>query len=136
MAETVIKLTRSVATKEINGWLDAKKIKDGQRESSKDSIETLIECVMEGDLLVNADGTLTQNLLFPIGSNGEIKALTFKNRLNDRMLEPHLKGIKGTDVFAVLSAYIAALTDTTKTVLSHLDSADSRVGKSIAVFFM
>jgi len=130
-----MKVAREIATKEVEGWLEYKRIKTAQRESNKDSIESMIECVMEGDLEINSvTNEITHNLNFPIDE--AIKKLIYKPRLNDSMLEPFMKGVKPSDGFAVSLAYIAALTNQTRGTLGKLDTGDMRIARSIMVFFM
>ncbi len=128
------KVSREKATGEINGWLDKKKVYDSTREAQKDSIDLLIEAMMEGDLVLDEKtNQFTHNLLFPLD---EIKQMTYKARLNDKMLRPHLQGVKSNDAEGRLSAFTAALTSQPKAIIESLDSADKKIMMAIAVFFL
>lgn len=132
-----MKVTREIATKEVEGWLDFKRIKNAQREANKDTIDLMIDCVMEGDLEINATtNEIVHNLNFPVGEGDAIKKLTYRPRLNDSILEPFMKGVKPSDGFAISLAYIAALTNQTRGILGKLDTGDLRIARSIMVFFM
>ena len=131
-------ISREVAEAEINSWLDKKKIKSSQRETNKDSIETMIHYMMDGELVIDeATGQLIHSLVFPIGEGESIKKLTYKNRLNDKMLEPFMKGVNVRELSSIYAAYIAALTDTPKSILLQLESAtDAKLAKAITSFFL
>lgn len=122
-----------VATKDIERWLDSKRISERNRTRQKDEIESLISGVCDGILIVNEDATITQKLLFPINGTSELK---FKNRITDTQLRPYLKNIPATDIYAQLTGYIAALTETLGGVISLLDTEDRRYARAIALFFM
>lgn len=133
----MLKVTREVAQKEVEGWLDYKKIRPSQRETHKDVIETLIEEVSEGTLEIDQTTfKITHNLLVPIGESDSLKKVDYRPRLNDNILEPFMKGVKPSDFISVGLAYIAALTNVNKGILSRMDSADMRIAKGIMVFFM
>jgi hypothetical protein len=128
------KVSREKATEEINEWLDKKKVYPSTRETQKDSIDLLIEAMMAGDVtLDDKTNEFTVNLLFPLE---EVKTLKCKARLNDKMLRPHLNGVKPSDADGRLNAYISALVSQPKAVIENLDSADKKIIMSIAVFFL
>lgn len=127
-------VSREIATVEINGWLDKKKIYLSTREAQKDSVDLLIEAMVNGDLILDdKSNEFTHKLLFPLT---EVTELKYKARLSDRMLRPHLQGVKANDADGRLSALVAALTSTPKAVIDELDSADKKIMMSIAVFFL
>ena len=133
----MLKVTREIAQKEVDGWLDYKKIRPSQREAHKEIIETLVEEVSEVTLEIDSTKfTITHNLLVPIGENDSLKKVEYRARLNDNLLEPFMKGVKPSDFISVGLAYIAALTNVNKGILSRMDSADMRIAKGIMVFFM
>lgn len=133
MAEVV---TREVAEEEIKNWLDSKKIFTSQREKEKDSIELLIDAMCEGVLVLDSETNIfTLNLLFPIQNEIPTTALTFKARLNDKILKPHINGIKSGDITSFMAAYIAALTGVPKELVINLDSMDKKIATAIVVFF-
>lgn len=134
--ETTNTLSREAAKSEVDKWLDFKRYRESKREENKDSIEQLINAVSDGLLILNEDHSWTQKLIFPLGENSEVKTLKYKPRLNSKLTEPHLKGIKGTDIDARLIGIIAALTDTSKAVIANLDTEDKGIAQTIAVFFL
>ncbi len=108
-----------------------------QREAQKDSIEVLIDAICEGVLVLNeTTNEFTQTLLFPLEGEQPLKELKYRPRLNDKILQPYLVGVKPTDADGRLIALWAALTSTSKNVLTSIDSGDKRIATSIAVFFL
>lgn len=132
-------ITREQAEKEINGWLDTRKIRERKREEKSEEIETLIGAVMDGVLRVDAEGRLIQELAFPIEDEDgqiEFKELTFKNRLNAKELKKYTKGINSSDAFELIRAYTAALTNKSKGEIELLESTDSSLTNTVATFFL
>ena len=132
------KVAREVAEKEINDWLDSKKIFESDREAQKASVETLVDAIVNGVLTVNEDGNLVHTLLFPLGEEGKrnVTTLTYKKRLAERDTRKHLKGVSPQDVEGRMIAYIQALTDEAAGIIGALDTTDSRIAKSVVVFFL
>ena len=131
------KVTHEVAQNEINSWLDKKKVFASIRDANKESIENLVEAVVEGVLTLDSSSfELTQILLFPLGEGGVTKSLVYKARLNDNLLKPHLKNVELKDLEGRFAAMTAALTGETKGVYLAMDTADTRITKSILVFFL
>lgn len=130
-------IVKDVAEATINKWLDTKKVFKTTRETNADSINLLIEAVMEGCLTHNeSDNSLTHVLLHPQQSEQPVTSLTYKGRLNDNMLQKYLKGVASNDGDARLNAIIAALTDQPRGVINALDSIDKKISMAIAVFFI
>lgn len=132
------KISRELAELEIEKWLEYKKVSDRKKEAYKDGIETLIDSVCEGLLVLRPeDHVLEQTLKIPIGSGDtEIKKLEFKPRIKISSVHNHLAGVKSSDGDGRLCAYIAALTSKPKDIIKGMDTEDYSVGQSIAVFFL
>ena len=130
------KVTIEKATEEIDGWLDKKKIFPSAREELKDAIEILVEAISLGFLSLNDKGEFSQELLFPLKEEQALTHLEYKARLNDRLLEPHLKGVKAGQADARIVAYLACLTGQAKGIIKALDTADRKITNSIVIFFI
>lgn len=124
------------AQNDVEKWLDLKKIGSAKRQSMKDSIENLVDGIREGFLSINEKGEIKQTLKFPLGEDESIKELVFKPRISIKEVKPYLKEVKSSDVDGRLAAYVAALTNTSKDIIEKMDSEDSGVSNSIAVFFL
>lgn len=129
-------ISKELAIKEVEKWLDSKKVKPGKREEKKDSIETIALALMEGDLVLNEDMTITQTLLFPILNELPIKELKFKPRINTQTISLYLQGVKTGDFLGMVAAYICALTGQPKAVVQALDTEDYATAQAIAGFFL
>lgn len=133
------KISREAADAELTQWLNQKKVFQSVRDSDagKQNIDDMIGFVMQGVIEINDDGTLKHNLIFPLGENLAVKELTYKQRLNDKMVQPYLKGVSPSDPFQIFIAYAAAATDQPKNILNALDSGtDKKVMQSIVFFFI
>jgi hypothetical protein len=131
------KVSLEIATEEVTKWLDKKKVYTSTRELYKDSVDTLIEAMVEGDLSLDTETfVFTHKLLMPLEGELSITEFKYKHRMNDNMLKPHLNGVKPSDADGRLTALIAALTDQPKNIISKLDSADKKICTSIAIFFL
>lgn len=129
------KVSREVATEEVNSWLDYKKISDKKRIAQKDQIDSLVDAVCDGTLTLKADKTFVQELKFTEGENAILK-LEFKPRLKMSVIHSHLQGVKSSDADGRIGAYIAALTNMPKSVIGTMDTEDFGVAQSIALFFL
>lgn len=130
------KVERSVAEQEIEEWLDKKKVLASVRELNKDSIDLLVDVICEGHMVKKDNGELDYTLLHPFGEEEKVDRLTFKPRLNDKMLKPFLNGVKTNDGEGRLLAYIAALTNTQRAILENMDSVDKKVAMAVVIFFL
>lgn len=134
------KISRENAEAELTAWLDQKKVFQSVREGDggKQNIEDMIGFIMQGILEVNDDGTLKHNLVFPLGEGQvAVRELSYKQRLNDRLVAPYLKGVSPSDAFGMFIAYAAAATDQPKNILNALDSGtDRKVMQAIVFFFI
>lgn len=129
-------VSKEQAGKEVDRWLDAKKVSASQREEHAEFIKALSEYISEGDLTLNEDNTFTHTLKWPIGLNESIDKLDYKFRLNPKQLKPYLSGIKAGDGNAMIYAHICALTSQGAGIITELDQEDIKIARSIAVFFV
>lgn len=127
-----------MAKETIEKWLDSKRISEKDRTTQEGTIENLVEAVRYGNLVLNEeDFSLTQSLVFPLGTHEEVSQLTYKNRIADRDIEPYRKLVKGDDINGILTRTILALTDKPVNVIRGLDkSTDRQLADSIAIFFV
>jgi hypothetical protein len=130
------KVNKEMASEEVNSWLDAKKISSKKREVQADTIETLIDAVMEGHLTLKEDKSFDMALKFPLEGEQPLNVLNFKSRIKTETVARHLQGVKPSDVDGRLLAYVAALTSQTKALIGKLDTEDQSLAQAIAVFFV
>ncbi len=126
-----------VATTEIEKWLDHKKVKQTKREANASTIESLVSAVQDGKLRFDDESKkLIQTLDFPLGNDGSIKELEYVSRIGIGTIHKNLNGVKSDDADGRLAAYVSALTNTTKGLVSQLDTEDYSIGQSISIFFL
>jgi hypothetical protein len=123
------------AVKEIDSWLDYKKIDENQREEHETFIKALVSYVKSGNLVLNEDKTFTHKLKFPM-ETAEISELIYKARITEREITQKLHGVKADDSDGRLSAHIAALTGQVRGIIGNMDKEDYKIARSIAIFFL
>jgi len=139
-AKTVqIAVSRDVAEKDLERWLNHKRIGITKRENMRDNIDILVDAVQDGQLVVEEDCKITQKLAFP-PENGEgdvhVSELVYAPRMHFSQIQPKLKGIKPGDTETRLLGYAAALSGQPIGVLRKLDTVDLAVLQAVAVFFL
>lgn len=133
------KVSKEVAQKDIESWLDFKQVSEKKRESNKDSIESLIEAISEGILSLSDDHKIIHKLKSPIeNKDGDVtvESLEYIPKLKVKNTISYLQGVKGTDVDGRLVAYVCALTSKPSSVIREMDTEDYSVSQSIAIFFL
>jgi len=133
------KINREQAETEVTAWIDKKKVYAETREKYQQYIDIMIEALANGDIVIDQDTfEIKHTLLFQIGEQEDTaqKALKYVPRINDKKIQPHMRGVKSDDADARLNALIAAITNTSKADISLLDTADKRIATAIGIFFM
>lgn len=129
-----------IATADINSWLEYKKASERKIEAYKENIDSLIDAICEGQIIVNnnPDGSvnLTHILKFPVGKDIQITKFDYSPRLAVGTVQKHLQGVKSTDADGRLMAYVAALTNQPKSIIALLDTEDYSIAQAIALFFL
>jgi hypothetical protein len=131
------KVSEDVAEKDVNRWLDAKKISDDKRQSMSDTIKEMVGYVKEGNLIISDDGKISQVLNFEIGEEDKVNELQYQNRISVDDIHKRMIGsqIKAGDVDGRIRVYVAALTKKPYALIGKLDSTDWSVASTIASFF-
>lgn len=126
-------IAKEVAEKEVNAWLDYKKIKPKQRTASAPMIEELVEAVMEGIISIDEKNVIKHKLSYPV--DGLYSELTYKPRLTvGESLQSSVS--IGSAFDSMILSTISALTGKGTIELQKMDTEDYKISKSIAVFFM
>jgi len=129
-------ISYELAQAEVEKWLSKNRIKSSKRKASEPVIESLIEAVMYGQLVFDENLIITQNLDFPLGEDGSLKSLTYKERITKKEVDDKLSAMKNKDGSASITAYVAALTLQPVAIIDKLDTRDYSISQSIAVFFI
>lgn len=131
----VVVVGKEAAEKEINSWLDYKKVKASKRESFKPQIDQIIESMQAGDIMLNSTTfELTQKLMFPI-EGLDISELTYKPRLTVADLRKGSATIKSMDFEGKMVSNIATATGKGASMIEKLDTGDFETANAIAIFF-
>lgn len=133
MAKKKSVLSEELARKEVDKWLDFRKVSDEKRSILVGSITNLVLGLMTGDLILNEDFSLTQKLKWAIGEVAELK---YKARLPMGEVRPRLLLVKKEDALGESMAYAAALTGQPFDLITKIDSEDYRLLDHISFFFM
>jgi hypothetical protein len=129
-------ISKEVATQEIEAWLDAKRVRQSEREEKQARIDFLTEVIQEGLLVRKEDNTLVYTLLFPIGTELKTSELNFKPRLTIGVVNNYLSGLKATDGDNRMIAYARAVTSAPAETIKALDMEDYAVVSAIVGFFL
>jgi hypothetical protein len=127
------KVSREVAEKDVERWLDFKRVKGLKREKNKEAIESMIECVMDGTLVVDEECVITHNLLFPLGNDESIRELKYAPRLTVGRISEYTKNSKTND--ERVCGYISALSGQANGIISKMETEDYSVVGNVVIFF-
>lgn len=130
------KVSQEVALKEVTKWLDFKKVDTKKRETNEDSINTMVDAIMAGNLVLDKEFNFIQTLKFPVGADESIKTFKYKPRVSVSAIETKMQNVKGTNSMGLIGAYVSAITDLNSGVVKLLDTEDNRVAQAIATFFL
>lgn len=123
-----------IATKEVNSWLEFKKVKQNKIEAYKESIKSLASYIADGTLTLDPTTfVFTQKLDFPVGNESQVKTLEFQPRLKTETRSINIAGAEGETIYIGI---VAALTGKPKNIIKTLDTEDFSVAQSIGVFFV
>jgi hypothetical protein len=127
-------ISKEQAEKEVNSWLDYKKVSAKKRESLKGNIAYLVDAMMEGSLILEPDTFVFEHTLkFPIGS---VKKLEYKPRLTLKEIQDRTQNIKTPSPIESSIAYISALTGQPSSLIKEMDSEDNSLADYLSFFFM
>lgn len=122
------------AVKEVTGWLDHKRVKEGKREAYKANIDALAYAISIGDISIDDKFVIKQKLAVPV--EGLFSELCYKPRLTVGELQKHAGSVKMQNVDSSLICAIAALTDKSVSQIQRLDTEDYAVAAAIGLFFI
>lgn len=134
------KIAYDVAEKEVNSWLDSKKIGDSKRLAKKENIETLINAISDGDLVLKMPELIfVQTLKSPPKVNKDavgITELKYKSRMSTAQLQACLKTAKLGDGIGIIISVVGVLTGELNPTIQELDTEDFSIAQAIASFFL
>jgi hypothetical protein len=130
-------ISQEQAQKEVDSWLDFKKVSEKKRLSCKGNIDRLVDALCEGHLILDpATKVFTQKLKFPFGKEVEVSELKFKPRITVSDAQSRTLNVVQGDGYGNAFAYIAAATGEDMNVISKMDPEDYYLSGDLVVFFM
>lgn len=123
-----------VARKEVEKWLDFKKVKQAKRDAHAGSIDFLAYAISVGDITIDDKLVIKQKLSLPV--DGLYSELEYKPRLSIEELHKHMgaMNVRSTDDAVVCVA--AALTGKSVSQIKKMDTEDYVIPAGIGVFFI
>ena len=126
-------VSHEVAEKEVNKWLDFRRVRKKKREENESSIKDMIEAFEEGILsLDEKTNVIKQALIFETAGK---KVFSFKPTMTVGEGQRRLKGIKAGEHQLMLSAYVAELTGEASEIIRQMNTEDYGISRTIAGFF-
>lgn len=132
-------VTPEIAQRDLGKWLDNKKIPQKKREQHQDALDTIIDGLVSGSLIIGEDCTIEHKLSFPLQDDhgNVVKAsLTYKPRITIKALSLRLKNVAPSNVDGRLLAYAACITGNSPELLGNLDTVDQGLVYAIVSFFL
>lgn len=130
-------INKDIAEKEVNIWLDFKKVSEKKRKSLAGNVKALIDAIMDGCLEFDSETKIfTHKLKFPIGVNGQISELKYSARICMSDLEDNLMDVRPGNTMGTSFAYIAALSGQPKSIIKKMDQEDHSLADRFSFFFM
>jgi len=136
-----MKITREVADQEVREWIESKGFRASkvEKEDFQESIDLLIDSVMDGLLVINDDNSLTYNLQYPIqdeDGNDVLKSMTFNKRLTVGFFTNKMKTSKAKTQEEKTILMISELTGEPAGLIQKVQMADFTELGVIATFFL
>ena len=130
-------VTPEMAEKEVESWLDFKRIKQTKRESYSESASIMAEAIALGDMVLDPETHhLTVSLAFPLGDSESIKTLKIRPRVTINDINKYTAKIKDTATALRVQAMIACICEEPIGVIKGLDTGDYELMQAIVVFFL
>lgn len=127
-------VSEEIAVKEVNEWLDFKKVSPEKRLRLSANIQAIINAVIDGTFIIDPQTKeITHKLKFPAATKSEIK---YKPRLTMGDLQSRLQNVRSGDLIGTNMAYLSALSGEAVGVFMNMDSEDSSLADGLAFFFM
>lgn len=133
------KVNLEQAKKEVEKWLEFKKIDADKIEENSENIASIAKAISSGHLYLDDDMSFVQKLKFPfMDADGGVSSdtLKYKPRLKMGDIQTRTQNLKSNDTFALITAYICALTEMNSGLIKNMDSEDYKISQSIVLFFL
>jgi len=129
-------ITPAQALKDVERWLDYKKIGNSKREINKDFINMLADAVADGDLVLEEDFKWKYTLKFPLENESPVRTISFMPRVSLKEINEYQGKAKASSGSDVMVMYLSLLSGVAKEVIRNFDTEDFNLISSIGIFFM
>jgi len=130
------KINRDAAISDFERWLDYKRVSEIKREQSQEQENVIVDGIVSGVVTIDDDCNIHQGLVFPVEGEAGFDELVYRPRINRKMLQSKLRGVKSDDADGRISAYAAALTNKAVLQITKLDTEDLRIADAIVMYFL
>jgi len=127
-------ISYEVAKKDVQRWLDFKRVDEKKQDESESQIESMVSAVMNGHLSIDNECVITQVLKHP-SENGP-KELKYKPRIKVSDVDRYSKKLDMAKYSDILVANICASTETASGIIKDMDKEDFRYAQDICLFFV
>lgn len=134
------KIAKEVAVQEFTDWMDYKRVKPPFREEHKETIESLVSEIQQGNLTIDEKTKMiTYTFPDPVeNSSGEVVLTEVKipARIKTRVRNEYFKGVSPKDADGRLLALVKGITDQPVGVIGNLYTEDYAILQNLALFFL
>jgi len=135
-----IKIDYEVALKDVNAYLDKKRMLPKRRETLTPAVEAVAEGISLGFIVIANDSTITHTLIDPIkdkvtGENA-LETLTYKSRLEPSEVNKKISALKVQNQTTQTVAVASLLTEQPVGMLDKLEPQDRNICDCISLFFI
>jgi hypothetical protein len=129
-------VSKEVATKEINSWLDALDYPTKARtdEEVKSWIETICESIQRGDLVFEDEHTIVQKLKHPL-ADGATREIKYDFRFEVGDYQTKMKNKSPNDAIEWNTAKLSLISSQVPAVFLKFKKYDYSVASKLALFF-
>lgn len=136
-----ITISREVAEKEVESWLDRMSFRKSKREKKefKESVENLVDSMMDGLLSICEDGSLKYKLQYPVKDdegNPVLSELTFGKRITIENFAKQIKISKAETSEEKSVVLISTLTGEPQGLITKTKMGDFTELGGMAAFFL
>ena len=120
------------AEDEVNSFLDKKNLLPKRRQAIQEAADNVAEAISYGLVTINADGTITQKLITPIGATHELQ---YAARVEPAEMQRAISRLPSETATTIHKAYLKAHTGLTDNTINKLEGQDSDIASWITLFF-
>jgi hypothetical protein len=127
-----IVVEQEAAEKEVERYLDKRKVFPKQRERLTPAFDAVVEAMMFGYLTIDEEGVITQKLIEPIGDLTEIQ---YKFRVDPATINKAISALKVENLTNRLMVYIKSHSGLLEAIINKLENKDRNIADACAYFF-